>query len=77
MARGKKPGDEPAMEEEQVPPGELVVTTFRLRREQLYWLTREAQRRREERRYGRADASAVVRGLIAQAMAKSDDKGKD
>jgi len=52
------------------------VTTFRLRRKQLYWLTREAQRR-EERRYGRADASAVVRGLIAQAMAKSDDKGKD
>ena len=50
------------MEEEHVPPGELVVTTFRLRREQLYWLTREAQRRREERRHGRADASAWCAG---------------
>jgi hypothetical protein len=64
------------MEEERVPPGELVVTTFRLRREQLYWLTTEAQRRRAGRGYGRVDASVVVRGLIAEAMAKSDDKGK-
>lgn len=52
-------------------PERLVVTTFRLRPEQLAWLKREALERSIARGTGKADASEVLRELLTQAIGRT------
>ena len=47
---------------------ELTVTTFRITREQLYWLRDQANQRAKVRGRGRSDMSGIVRELITKAM---------
>jgi len=71
MARKSKPDEGSST---PAPARDMAITTFRLTREQLYWLADEAERRRRARGFGRPDASEVVRELIEEAMRKGGGK---
>jgi hypothetical protein len=55
-------------------PDGFTITTIRFADAQWHWIRRQALERAIERGGGKSDASAVVRDLVAEAMAKASDR---